>query len=298
MLKFVEPRGYQTIIHTILGEAVKYDYNPKTWRVSTHVFFSEIFLETPACHLCPERLLRNSQLYQKQQVREGRVAVFAHVPEMKRVESWNGYRDKACKQNCIFAGPHKWWHWYVYVYAHISIVCLRIHLHLHIYSHIHTDIFCLCVDSIKKLATFCLQMHIRCIYISTCITTCKCSCICTYIYMHPQNLHDLSNIRLFDVWSHGSWSLFETGSVYLSSVDARVSWKACRTRQVTVSLVPPALLQMRSGARVRMLLGSYHWVVMPSFLLFIWWVRIGITWRETGSIANIMQAECWKETYP
>lgn len=53
---------------------------------------------------------------------------------------------------------------------------------------------------------------------------------------------------MFDVWSHGSWSLLETGSVYLSSVDvARVSWKACRTRQVTVSLVPPALLQMRQS---------------------------------------------------
>ena len=69
-LNIIEPRGYQTIMHTILGGAVKSVCNPKL-DAETHRFFSDLKRHGHQNQLCPERLLRNSQLYQKQQATEG-----------------------------------------------------------------------------------------------------------------------------------------------------------------------------------------------------------------------------------
>ena len=67
------------------------------------------------------------------------------------------------------------------------------------------------------------------------------------------HLHIHIHVRLFQVCSHGSYSHSLKLANGLSSTFDRVSWKACRTRQVTVSLVPPALLQMQGKDAARII---------------------------------------------
>ena len=82
-LNFVQPRGYQTIIHTILGDAVKYDYNPKLDALFPCVLLrndEKNTWNTCAQNACFE--IHNS-IRNNRWLREGRVAVLY----AKRVES-------------------------------------------------------------------------------------------------------------------------------------------------------------------------------------------------------------------